>query len=806
MGYWSLILPSEKRNLTLNPSFERGTIGAGAIQSATLGSASDYQAAGAYSLFVVPNSNGTSGAYVGTFAAQNGTAYSYSAYVRGSVGVEYMLAVANTSNALAGSVVFQGGGTWHRYVGSYTENSSQNRRIIVRKANGAGAASTGTIYIDAVQAEVGSVTTPIDGDQPGCRWDGNPHQSTSFRPGTVRSGGSIVALNDLGAIVLESPGIGMADVQNIAQQYGLQDGALYQNTFAQPRAFTIASLMSGTSYPGLHAIRAAIIDAIKPDLTPTKQPTRFWYSGAGGTLQIDAYYDGGLSLESRAGFSETAGMRFVAFDPYWQTTVEYGTALLAQGTLSNPNYIIRRDTSGQWGTLGGGTINNSVYALAWLNGTLVVGGAFNSAGGTVAQRLALWHPLTERWGTLTGGTVNGNVATLETTASGTLYVGGNFQTAGGTRALSVAAWNGAFGTLGPGTLSPDPSDVVALHYAPSGTLYVGGAFTQAAGTRAFGIAMWTSSGWGTLTGGTFNQADVRALTSLPSGTLIAGGAFTAAAGTTARGIAAWNGGWGTLAQGMSNADVRALTVGPNGILYAGGFFGSAGIVAAPNIAAWNGVAWSSLQTGVGTGGAAVGTRGVLALDVDASGLLFAAGSFTNAGPLSILDRIAQYNTSIWLPLDVDLPTSNVIRAVLAAPTGELYVGGDFTGADGNAASVAVINNPGSATAYPVVTVRNTTAFQIRVYELANTTTGDAIYFNLVLVPGETLTIDLRPGSRGITSSVRGNVISSVLPGSRYATWRLQPGINNVAFFAEPGPEVTLVYRPRAWSADDRVAS
>lgn len=805
MGYWSLILPSEKRNLIPNPSFERGTTGAGAIQSATLGSASEYQTAGAYSLFVAPNSNGTSGAYVGTFAAQSGTAYSYSAYVRGSAGVEYMLAVANTSNALAGSVLFMGGGTFHRYVGSYTENSSQNRRIIVRKTNGAGAASTGTIYIDAVQAEVGSVTTPIDGDQPGCRWDGNPHTSTSFRSGTIRSGGSIVPLNDLGAIVLESPGIGMADVENIAQQYGLQDGALYQNTFAQPRAFTIASLMSGTTYPGLHAIRAAIIDAIKPDLTPTKQPTRFWYSGQGGTLQIDAYYDGGLSYENRAGFSETAGMRFVAFDPYWQSTTDAGTALLAQGTLTNPNYIVRRDPNGQWGTLNG-TINNSVYALAYLNGSVIVGGAFNVANGSVAQRLAIWHPLTQTWGTLAGGSVNGIVTALETTAAGSLLVAGNFQTAGGTRALSIAVWNGAWGTLGAGTLSPDPSDVTALHYAPSGTLYVGGAFTTANSVRAFGLAQWTSSGWGSVGPGTLNVADVRAITSLPSGSVIVAGAFTAANGTTARGIAQWNGSWGTLAQGVSNADVRALAVAPNGLLYAAGFFGSAGIVAAPNIAAWNGVAWSSLQNGVGTGGAAVGTRGVLAMDVDAAGNLYAAGSFTNAGPLSILDRAAQWNTSIWLPLDVDLPTSNVIRAVLVTPDNSIYLGGDFSGSDGNCASVAAINNPGSAVAYPVVTVRNTTAFIIRVYELANATTGDVIYLNCTLVPGEILTIDLRPDSRSIISSVRGDLISALLPGSRFATWRLQPGVNQVAFFAEPGPEVTLVYRPRAWSADDRIVS
>ena len=127
--YFAVVVPAEKTNWAENPSYERGTAGAGAVQGATLGSTSQFQQFGVWSLWFTPTSNGTSGAFLGTVQTQSGTDYTASAYVRGSVGVGYMIAVANTSNALVGSALFTGGGTWQRYSVAYTENSDTTRRV-----------------------------------------------------------------------------------------------------------------------------------------------------------------------------------------------------------------------------------------------------------------------------------------------------------------------------------------------------------------------------------------------------------------------------------------------------------------------------------------------------------------------------------------------------------------------------------------------------------------------------------------------------------------------------------------------------
>ncbi len=79
-GLFAYVGPVGEVNLATNPSYEFNSTGAVAIQSATLGTTSQFQRYGAWSLKVTPNSNGTSGAILGTWTTGNGTTYDCSVW------------------------------------------------------------------------------------------------------------------------------------------------------------------------------------------------------------------------------------------------------------------------------------------------------------------------------------------------------------------------------------------------------------------------------------------------------------------------------------------------------------------------------------------------------------------------------------------------------------------------------------------------------------------------------------------------------------------------------------------------------
>jgi hypothetical protein len=137
--------------------------------------------------------------------------------------------------------------------------------------------------------------------------------------------------------------------------------------------------------------------------------------------------------------------------------------------------------------------------------------------------------------------------------------------------------------------------------------------------------------------------------------LYAGGAFRSAGGVAANHIARWDGSsWTSLGSGTSGnsgfADVLALTAYDDGsgpALYAGGSFTKAGGVTVRSIAKWDGTSWSALGSGV----AASGTGFVLSLAVfdDGSGpALYAGGSFATAGGVAA-KNIARWNGSSYRP-------------------------------------------------------------------------------------------------------------------------------------------------------------
>jgi hypothetical protein len=191
------------------------------------------------------------------------------------------------------------------------------------------------------------------------------------------------------------------------------------------------------------------------------------------------------------------------------------------------------------------------------------------------------------------------------------------------------------------------------------------------------------------------DGEVLALTSGPTadGTLglYVGGSFAADGGAVGNHVAMWDGdSWSPLGSGLDH-DVFAVLVfdddddGPNlPLLYAAGSFTNAGGVWANRIAAWNGSTWSALSSGMNS----TGVRALVVFDDDDSGpnppALYAAGFFTIAGGV-LSNRIAKWDGSSWSPLGSG--TSNGINALAvfdddgAGPNKPaLYAGGDFLSA------------------------------------------------------------------------------------------------------------------------------
>ncbi len=258
------------------------------------------------------------------------------------------------------------------------------------------------------------------------------------------------------------------------------------------------------------------------------------------------------------------------------------------------------------------------------------------------------------------------------TYGGKLYVGGSFTNLGGNPdADRLAMWDGTkWNTVGAAL-----SNSVTALTVSGGLLYVGGSFTNAGGNaNADYIATWNGTTWGAL--GTGLNGPVRAV--LVNGTTVfAGGHFTGAGpNADANFVAMWNGtSWGPLtefqAYGLSNA-VFALAMDASGNLYAGGTFTNSGVNGDINkVAVWDGTIWYPMNTGL--------NGDVLDITVY-NNKVYAGGNFTDAGGNASADYLSMWNGSNWVAVGSGV---NASVSAFWVDSGVLYIGGSFTDAGGN---------------------------------------------------------------------------------------------------------------------------
>ncbi len=362
---------------------------------------------------------------------------------------------------------------------------------------------------------------------------------------------------------------------------------------------------------------------------------------------------------------------------------------------------------GDAGKAGTSSLNGAVYALNTSDpGVLFAGGSFTSAGGNPkASHLARWNGTT--WAAVGSPSLNGDVHAIAY-SPGKLIVGGVFTNAGGNPNLDfVAEWNGV--KWGPVCASSGPlvtASVSALQIVGS-TLYIGGSFANGAGIDSadYLLACNLTTGVASSTmqkDGDFSGA-VYALAATSNGTLYAGGGFTNLGGVPgADDLAAYSGGsWHALGTGPGpnggsiDDFVRSLTASGSNLYVGTDSKNIGGIAQADHVARWNGSAWSALGANkAGSDGWFPSTGFIYGLAHYGS-LIFAAGSFQNAGGDPHADQIAYFDGTAWHALGANGANGPWVGYGLALATlgSKLYAGGNFTSAGGDTLAEGVASTP-----------------------------------------------------------------------------------------------------------------
>ncbi len=307
----------------------------------------------------------------------------------------------------------------------------------------------------------------------------------------------------------------------------------------------------------------------------------------------------------------------------------------------------------------------------------------NNCAAKAALAACLWASIgapavqAHSWTNLGPG-LDGAVHALAFDAAGALYAGGEFFAAGGIPARHVARWDGfAWSSLGSGL----GHTVRALAFDAAGTLYAGGDFTTAGGVSVNRVARWDGTNWSDVGGGMRHGSftpRVAALAADTNGLLYAGGLFDTAGGGAAVNVACWDGvRWSGVGGGVGSSTlwhyVSALAVAPGGRLYAGGEFSEAGAAPAARLACWDGSAWHAVGGGL--------DDGVYALLADAGNGLYVGGEFTSADGGGVAARyVAWWTGALWSSVGSGL--GGPVYALARDAAGLLYAGGDFFTAGG----------------------------------------------------------------------------------------------------------------------------
>ena len=145
--------------------------------------------------------------------------------------------------------------------------------------------------------------------------------------------------------------------------------------------------------------------------------------------------------------------------------------------------------------------------------------------------------------------------------------------------------------------------------------------------------------------------------------------------------------------------------------------------------------------------------------------LYIAGDFSTIGNLdaSINAKAVSYDGISFYRLD--LGTSGTLgRSIISDGDNIYYADNDTFGTVSRSGST-IVSYSGTYRAYPIIKVINPSGATGRLILISNELTGASLHFDYLIVAGETITIDTRPGKQTINSNIKGNIYYSLLASS-----------------------------------------
>lgn len=818
-----IIKPKASVNLCTNPSFEKATTGWTTGGTNTIARSTEQQRRAAFSLKCTYNDNDLLASYAITLTDTDHVAgvdiYVPSTYTGTQLTLSWTDYV--TGVVVDGLVDMTIRNRWQRIYCHVNPDGADLVGTLTLIETGTNGASGQSIYIDGVLIEVGTVpTTYFDGDFTETLnnvrqyyWTLLAHASTSVRLATTRSGGELIDIEDF-CLKLDVTGLGIApaDITSIP----LVDGTKrYQGTNLTSRFITFSIAFAEETIGEAQASRDALIDLIKPDLTPHQQPLIIRYQGETDTgvkasepVDIECVYVSGLDRGLQRNV-EQANVVFEVQKAHIKRDGNSAVAAAYSNTLVNANYIIKRNADGSWTTLP--SLNGRVLDMKIHPTTkeLWIAGYFTAAGGDAnANYLARLDTLTNNWVAIGTG-LNAYATCIAFYGDGThVIIGGNFTLAGGVAVeritwyrhdFDIFARAGHGGEVGPNRV------VRGLHFVKDSTiLYAVGEFDSMGGaataraigrtTNPFGMSWQALSP--TVMSGYLWTIEMDAFYNVyVAGTAVWTG-LSGLAGfakynpllPTDRWSKPYSGAY-TIASGAT----KRIVIDGYGNLFLGGNYTDAMGIGANKIMKFTGQGFQALGKGLDGGD-------VEDMAFDRQGNLHIVGAFTAAGGMSLFDKMAIYlGNGIYKRMDINLPSVPTVERVLFDDDNNGYYAYNGSGT-AYSSGVNWVNNDGKAKTYPIIVI--TGAGSLR--QIVNTTTGKGIYFNdLALVSNEKVVLDFRRENIKMMSDYRGSVLGYVSYGSSYDMFLL-PGQNEIMVFmdgVDASTSVTFIWEANYHGVD-----